>query len=170
MATRAGNAPAIDLCRGSSATTHGVRVDVRPAYSHDDSDPAIGHFVFTYTIDIANLGTRPVQLLSRRWVVVDANAKRQVVVGEGVLGVQPTILPGERHRYTSYVPLATRWGTMEGSYVMRVADGAENSGSPAGGGPPGSTVTPSDAPDDASDGLIEVGVARFYLVSPPLEA
>lgn len=109
--------------RGSTAITHGVRVDVHPAFDAARSNPATPAFVFTYRIRIANNSDRTVQLLSRRWLIVDADANEHVVEGEGVVGQQPVIEPGGSFDYVSSCPLQTPWGTMEGAYTMRAEDG-----------------------------------------------
>ncbi|TVQ59997.1 MAG: Co2+/Mg2+ efflux protein ApaG [Phycisphaerales bacterium] len=114
-----------DRSRGSEAITRGVRVSVTPSYRQDRSDPGAGRFIFSYRVRIANEGEAPVSLLARRWVIVDADGERHEVEGEGVVGLQPQIQPGAAHEYESFCPLQTAWGTMEGSYLMRTADGEE---------------------------------------------
>jgi len=102
----------------SVATTAGVRVSVKPAYWPERSSPEAGHFAFTYTVEIQNISERPVQLKSRHWVITDANGRVEEVRGEGVVGKQPKLGPGERFEYTSWAMLRTPFGTMRGSYVM----------------------------------------------------
>ena len=108
----------------SEATTHGVRVHVTSRYSEDHSRPQAGEWFFTYTIEITNDGDDTVQLLSRHWVITDANGKVEEVRGPGVIGVQPVLPPGERFVYTSFCPLRTSFGTMQGTYQMITGDGA----------------------------------------------
>jgi len=108
---------------GSDRLTRGIRVTVRPSYLPDLSNPEESQFVFGYRIRIANESDEPVQLLSRRWTVVDADGGRNEVVGDGVVGQQPHLDPGETFEYSNWCPLNTPWGTMEGCYVMARADG-----------------------------------------------
>ena len=114
-----------DKSRGSEAVTRSVRVTVSPWYIPDRSDPASGRYIFGYRVRIANEGEAPVQLVARKWIIVDADGDRHDVEGEGVVGLQPVLGPGEAHEYESFCPLETPWGTMEGSYTMRNADGEE---------------------------------------------
>lgn len=102
----------------SSTTTDGIRVTVKPAYWPERSSPEAGQFAFMYTVEIANLGTEPAQLHSRHWVITDANGRVEEVRGEGVVGKQPRLAPGERFEYTSWAMLRTPFGTMRGSYSM----------------------------------------------------
>jgi ApaG protein len=98
------------------------QVDVRviTAYLPSHSRPDDGQYAFAYTITIRNEGPVPVQLLSRHWIITDANDEVQEVSGEGVVGEQPVIGPGEQFRYTSGATLATPLGRMAGSYTMIV--------------------------------------------------
>lgn len=104
--------------------TDGVRVSVTPAYLPEHSDPLDKRFVFAYRIRITNESERWVKLLSRRWVIVDSLGESQEVTGEGVIGAQPELEPGQSFEYSSYCPLTTPWGTMEGQYTMRRDDGS----------------------------------------------
>lgn len=108
---------------GSSAVTSGVRVDVVPHFLPSESDADEHKFVFSYHITIRNDAERTVQLVSRRWVIVDGDGHRHEVEGEGVVGRQPILEPGQVFEYQSFVPLKTPWGTMEGAFVMQVHDG-----------------------------------------------
>jgi ApaG protein len=110
---------------GSVTLTRGVRVAVSPAFMPEQSDADSGRYVFGYRIRISNESDRRVRLLSRRWVIVDAEGERREVEGEGVIGQQPDLAPGESFMYGSYCPLPTAWGTMEGEYRMRAEDGEE---------------------------------------------
>lgn len=101
-----------------------IDVTARVQYLADQSQPGNSRFAFAYHITIANHGSEPAQLISRHWIITDANEARQEVQGIGVVGQQPTILPGDAYRYTSGVVLDTEVGTMEGSYRMLGNDGA----------------------------------------------
>lgn len=105
------------------ATTAGIRITARAQFVERESNPAENHYLFVYRIRIENAGEAPAQLLSRHWIVLDANHERFDVRGEGVIGKQPRLAPGEEFSYTSTVPLKTPWGTMEGSYQMVRDDG-----------------------------------------------
>ncbi|HVS14065.1 MAG TPA: Co2+/Mg2+ efflux protein ApaG [Thermoanaerobaculia bacterium] len=107
----------------SVATTRGIRVSAEPTYLADRSDPRRGQFLFAYTITITNLGEETVQLVAREWVITDADGDVETVAGPGVVGQQPVLRPGASHRYTSYCPLATPVGTMQGRYAMRTETG-----------------------------------------------
>jgi ApaG protein len=122
----------------SHAVTHDIRVEVDSHYVPERSDPRIGRWFFAYRIRITNQGARTVQLLSRRWVIIDARGGAEEVAGPGVVGEQPVLEPGETFEYTSFCPLPTPFGSMEGSYTMA---------------------------DDAG-GEFEVAVARFTLSEP----
>lgn len=110
--------------RTSDTTTDGIRVQVRCMYLADRSVPREGQFFFAYTITISNLGHETAQLLSRHWIITDAEADVQEVRGEGVVGHQPVLEPGTSFEYTSYCPLKTSVGTMHGSYTMVRPGGA----------------------------------------------
>lgn len=100
-----------------------IEVTAKVQYLANQSQPGNNRFAFAYHITIANHGSEPAQLISRHWIITDANEARQEVQGIGVVGEQPTILPGDAYRYTSGVVLDTEVGTMEGSYQMRDNDG-----------------------------------------------
>ena len=89
----------------------------------DQSDPAKDQYVFTYTIKITNTGDVAAQLLSRHWIITDADHKVQEVKGLGVVGQQPVLKPGESFEYTSGASIPTNVGTMQGTYQMMAADG-----------------------------------------------
>lgn len=124
---------------GSEATTQGIRVEVSPSFMPDHSRPSEREFVFAYRVRITNVGQEAAQLVSRRWLIVDANGVTHSVEGPGVVGQQPRLEPGQSFEYSSYCPLKTAWGTMEGTFQMRR--------------------------DDA--GTFEAVVARFYLAGAP---
>ncbi|HKX59701.1 MAG TPA: Co2+/Mg2+ efflux protein ApaG [Steroidobacteraceae bacterium] len=100
-----------------------VAVDTR--YLEDQSDPDEHRYVFAYTITIRNRGTVPAKLLGRHWLITDANGKVQEVRGEGVVGEQPHLMPGQGFRYTSGAVLETPVGSMQGSYRMLADNGVE---------------------------------------------
>jgi ApaG protein len=100
-----------------------ISVNVDTRYLEDQSDPGESRYVFAYTITIRNRGTVPAKLLGRHWVITDANGKVQEVRGEGVVGEQPHLMPGQGFRYTSGAVLETPVGSMQGSYLMLADDG-----------------------------------------------
>lgn len=102
-----------------------IKISVQVRYLADQSDEADNRHVFAYTITLANEGEHAVQLLSRHWIINDANNHVQEVRGKGVVGEQPVIRPGQSFEYTSGTVLATQVGTMSGSYQMQVVDGGE---------------------------------------------
>ncbi|MCA9637291.1 MAG: Co2+/Mg2+ efflux protein ApaG [Myxococcales bacterium] len=106
----------------SEATTRGIRVRVRSRYSPDHSQPP-ERWLFVYTIEIANEGEDTVQLISRHWVITDAHGEVEEVRGPGVVGVQPVLPPGESFEYTSFCPLTTPFGSMQGTYQMLTEEG-----------------------------------------------
>ena len=105
-------------------TQHKIRVDVDTSYLEDQSDPKERRYVFSYTITIRNEGQVAARLMTRHWIITDANGKVQEVQGEGVVGEQPYLKPGQGFRYSSGAILETPVGVMQGSYRM-VADGGE---------------------------------------------
>jgi ApaG protein len=126
------------MCKGSDQTTHDIRVHVVPSFVSEQSNPSQNRFVFAYRVRITNDSNAPVQLLAREWRIVDADGEMNVVKGEGVVGQQPMIAPGQTFEYTSFCPLITPWGTMEGTYSMETSD----------------------------DRPLSVPIGRFFLVAP----
>ena len=118
--------------------TGGVRVVVVPVYIAAESDPEASRYVYGYRVRITNESATALRLVSRRWIVIDAEGERREIEGEGVVGQHPAIQPGGAHEYASFCPLKTAWGTMEGSYFMRAEIGATH----------------------------EVRIGRFFLVAP----
>ena len=100
-----------------------INVTVNTAYLADQSDPSADRYVFAYTVTIANTGTVAAQLISRHWIITDAENVTQEVKGLGVVGEQPLLRPGESFEYTSGTAMATPVGTMRGSYQMVAEDG-----------------------------------------------
>lgn len=104
--------------------TEGVKVSVETIYQPEYSNPVNEHFMFAYRVKIENMGEYTVQLMSRKWIIFDSNGSKREVEGEGVVGQQPIIEPGDNHEYVSGCNLKTDIGTMKGSYEMiRVVDG-----------------------------------------------
>ncbi len=110
---------------GSRATTRGITVTVEPHYLPEKSQPHLGRWLFIYNIRIENHGSETVQLLTRHWIITDAAGRIEEVRGAGVVGQQPILEPGESHEYSSFCPLPTPFGTMQGSYQMTTADGEQ---------------------------------------------
>ena len=102
-----------------------IQVDVDTLYVESESDPEQNRFVFAYTVTIRNVGDMAARLLTRHWVIRDANGKVQEVQGDGVVGEQPHLKPGEGFQYTSGTMLETSMGTMGGSYSLVADDGTE---------------------------------------------
>lgn len=107
---------------GDSRKNH-VTVGVETVFIPDQSNPHQDRYVFAYTVTITNTGTLPAQLVSRHWVITDAESKVQEVRGLGVVGEQPLLKPGESFEYTSGTAINTPVGTMSGSYQMVAEDG-----------------------------------------------
>lgn len=103
--------------------TANIDIKIKTRFLDNQSEPEENRFVFSYTITIENNENESVQLLSRHWIIRDANNKLEEVIGEGVVGEQPIIEPGEIYEYTSGAILDTEIGTMEGFYEMRYSDG-----------------------------------------------
>ena len=102
----------------SDTTTRGVRIQVRPRYIPEQSDPGNNQWLFAYHITITNQGDETVQLVSRHWVITNGHGHIEEVRGPGVVGYQPLLKPGEEFEYTSGCPLTTPVGTMHGEFNM----------------------------------------------------
>ena len=100
-----------------------IRIHVTTSYIDDQSEPDSDRYVFAYTITISNSGTVAAQLISRHWIITDANGKVQEVNGDGVVGEQPYLKPGEEFRYSSGAVLETPVGAMQGIYRMEAEGG-----------------------------------------------
>ena len=109
----------------SNKHPYDIEVSVAARFLDEQSRPADNRYVFAYTIKIRNLGEITAQLLSRHWIITDGNGKVQEVTGDGVVGEQPRMRPGEDYEYTSGAVLETSVGTMRGSYRMVAEDGTE---------------------------------------------
>src|SRR5690554_4158457 len=106
--------------------TEGVKISVDSVYQTEYSNPESDHYMFAYRISIENLGNDSVQLLRRHWFIFDSNGSKRQVEGEGVVGLQPVILPGQIHEYVSGCNLKSEMGFMEGKYQMiRESEGTE---------------------------------------------
>lgn len=121
---------------GSDTVTDGIRVIVRPAFVPSQSSAERRQYLFSYSVTIRNEGSSRVRLATRRWRIVDAEGEERIVEGAGVVGQHPDLGPGDSFEYSSFCPMMTPWGTMEGSLTF------ERDGQP-----------------------FEVAVGRFYLVS-----
>ncbi len=102
-----------------------ILIEAHPQYLEDQSAPDQERYVFAYTITITNAGAVPAKLLSRHWLIVDSNGKAQEVKGEGVIGKQPYLKPGESFRYSSGAMIETPVGVMQGNYLM-ISDSGDN--------------------------------------------
>jgi len=102
-----------------------ISVSVDTSYLESQSDSEDDRYVFAYTVTIQNHGTIPAKLMTRHWIITDANGKTQEVKGQGVVGEQPHLKPGEGFQYTSGTMLETPVGTMHGSYQMVTDEGVE---------------------------------------------
>jgi ApaG protein len=109
----------------TSIQRHHIQVQVRTTYVERQSEPDEKRFVFAYTITITNDGQTAAKLMTRHWVITDANERVQEVHGDGVVGEQPHLSPGMSFEYTSGAVLETPFGTMRGSYQMVADDGTE---------------------------------------------
>jgi ApaG protein len=107
----------------SDTTTRGIRVQVESFYDEDRSSPEESYYFFAYQVRISNVGTERAQLISREWIITDANGEAQRVQGPGVVGEQPVLTPGDVFEYTSFCPLSTAVGTMHGTYHMVLPGG-----------------------------------------------
>jgi ApaG protein len=107
----------------SEALTRGIRVEAESFYDPERSSPQEGYYFFAYRIRISNVDSATVQLMSREWLIVDGNGEEQRVQGPGVVGEQPILERGESFEYTSFCPLPTAVGSMQGTYHMVFQDG-----------------------------------------------
>ena len=104
-------------------TTKSINITVNPCYLEEQSEPEEHHYVWTYQVTINNLGQETVQLKNRYWKIIDSNGTKLEIKGEGVVGEQPVLEPGEKYEYTSGTPLSTPSGFMEGYYEMETKNG-----------------------------------------------
>jgi len=108
---------------GSETNTRGVIVRVESSFVPERSEPLKNRWFFAYRIKIANHGDQVVQLVSRHWIITDANGNVEEVKGPGVVGQQPVLEPGESFEYTSFCPLTSPFGSMRGTYQMTTEHG-----------------------------------------------
>lgn len=109
----------------TASEKHQIQIDVRTVYLPGQSAPDEDRYVFAYTVTITNSGSMPARLVTRHWIITDANEQTREVHGEGVVGEQPYLLPGSSFQYTSGTILETPVGTMKGSYQMIADDGTQ---------------------------------------------
>lgn len=122
-----------------TAITEGVKVSIETVFQPEYSSPLNDHFMYAYRVEISNLTDNAVQLLRRHWEIFDSNSTKRAVDGEGVVGIQPVINPGQTHVYVSGCNLKTDFGSMKGNFtVKRLAD----------------------------DALLVVDIPEFFLVAP----
>jgi|TARA_B100002003_G_C13979087_1_gene473568 ApaG protein len=107
----------------SMSNPYEIEIEVETSYMADHSEPEKDRYVFAYTITLVNRGSISAKLLTRRWIITDADNRIEEVEGEGVVGEQPTLKPGEGFRYTSGTVVETPVATMHGSYKMLAEDG-----------------------------------------------
>ena len=109
--------------RPSGTTTRGILSEVRSEFLAERSAPREGSYLFQYHVRISNVGSETAQLISREWIITNADGEVERVKGPGVVGEQPVLPPGGSFEYTSYCPLKTQVGSMQGSYQMVTASG-----------------------------------------------
>ena len=126
--------------RSSEATSDGIYIKVLPEFVQEEDTPDGNRYLFSYTVEIINKGDEWAKLESRHWVIINADGIKEEVKGMGVVGYQPELQPGASFTYTSYCPLDTKWGTMEGAFYLKRKNGI---------------VFPAE-------------IKRFYLVTPDL--
>ncbi len=106
-------------------TTRGIKIQVKSAYLPERSSPRESSYLFMYNVRISNVGSETAQLVSREWIITNAEGEVERVKGPGVVGEQPVLPPGGSFEYTSYCPLKTAVGAMQGSYQMVTAEGEQ---------------------------------------------
>ncbi|MCH2160274.1 MAG: Co2+/Mg2+ efflux protein ApaG [Phycisphaerales bacterium] len=111
--------------RGSVTLTEGIEVTVSPSFLPEHSDPESGRWIFAYQVVIENRSKTAWTLRSRHWLIIDGDGEQHDVRGPGVVGLQPKIDPGSTFSYSSFCPLPTAWGTMEGSFLLQDEAGSE---------------------------------------------
>lgn len=125
----------------SDITTHGIRVGATAYYLPEESSPDQNEYVFGYRILIVNHRDEPARLISRHWHIIDSQGDKREVRGQGVIGQNPRLEPGQAFKYSSFCVLPTPWGTMEGTYKMQQDNGS----------------------------LFDIAIARFYLATDKLD-
>lgn len=109
--------------QNSEAVTEGIKVEVFPEFIPEQSELEENKYTFAYQVIISNDGEKWAKLISRHWIIIDADGNREDVEGPGVVGYTPELSPGESFEYTSFCSINTKWGTMEGTYQMVREDG-----------------------------------------------
>ena len=107
----------------SNAVTRGIRVEVESSFVEERSAPDEDYYFFSYHVKISNEGLETAQLLTREWVITDADGNQERVKGPGVVGDQPVLTPGDSYEYTSFCPLRTNMGAMQGNYTFETESG-----------------------------------------------
>jgi len=115
--------PALSNEKLMATTTRGIRIEVESMYVEERSDPQESYFFFAYHVVISNVGAEAAQLVSREWVITDSDGNVERVQGAGVVGETPLLQPGMKFEYTSFCPLRTSMGSMQGAYIMRLSNG-----------------------------------------------
>ena len=123
LTARAMSAPTSRGVRTSDTTTRGIRIEVQSTYMPERSAPKEAQYLFEYHVRISNVGSETAQLISREWIITNADGEVERVKGPGVIGEQPTLTPGSSFEYRSFCPLKTSVGSMHGSYQMVTAQG-----------------------------------------------
>ena len=115
--------PVVQGVRTSDCTTRGIRIEVRSEFLAERSSPREEQYLFQYHVRISNVGAETAQLVSREWIITNADGEVERVKGPGVVGEKPMLPPGGAFEYTSFCPLKTPVGSMQGSYQMVAQDG-----------------------------------------------
>jgi ApaG protein len=123
LTARGMSAPTSRGVRTSDTTTRGIRIEVQSTYMPERSAPKEAQYLFEYHVRISNVGSETAQLISREWIITNADGEVERVKGPGVIGEQPTLTPGSSFEYRSFCPLKTSVGSMHGSYQMVTAQG-----------------------------------------------
>jgi ApaG protein len=118
-------APATRGVRTSDTTTRGIRIEVQSVYMPERSAPSDGQYLFEYHVRVSNVGSETAQLISREWIITNADGEVERVKGPGVVGEKPVLTPGTSFEYRSFCPLKTSVGSMQGSYQMVTANGEQ---------------------------------------------
>ena len=116
-------APVTRGVRTSDTTTRGIRIEVQSVYMPERSAPSDGQYLFEYHVRVSNVGDETAQLISREWIITNADGEVERVKGPGVVGEKPVLTPGTSFEYRSFCPLKTSVGSMQGSYQMVTANG-----------------------------------------------
>lgn len=136
------------------AKTQGIEVQVQSFFVPEQSDPNNRRFFFSYHIRIRNEGSKPIQVLSRHWIITDGHGRTEEVRGTGVVGQQPHLAPGEEFEYESFCPLSTPTGTMRGTFQVAVSEFSGLSG-----------LTGMNASERTHE-RVDVEIPQFFLVEP----